>query len=170
MNLPREFLIDRSLLAFPPDRVGAEILEDVTADPEVVNALSELRSLGYQVALDDFRLGDGRNELLPLANIVKVDVLAIDEAELEHTAQVLRAIDITMLAEKVETVADFERCRKLGFELFQGYFFARPELVAVSMREETGSFPFSQSFTALSATWSGSGAPSRAIRLSPTSC
>lgn len=136
VNLPREFLIDRSLLAFPPDRVGAEILEDVTADPEVVNALSELRSLGYQIALDDFRLGDGRNELLPLADIVKVDVLAIDEAELEHTAQVLRAIDITMLAEKVETVADFERCRKLGFELFQGYFFARPELVAARRLDE----------------------------------
>lgn len=136
VNLPRDFLIDRSLLAFPPDRVGAEVLEDVEADEEVIDALVELRALGYQVALDDFRLGDGRNELLPYADIVKVDVLELDPVELERTARVLRSIDVTLLAEKVETTEDFERTHRFGFELFQGYFFARPELVAARRLDE----------------------------------
>jgi EAL and modified HD-GYP domain-containing signal transduction protein len=136
VNLPAEFLLDRSLLAFPPERVAAEILEDVEANGEVIAALKELRSLGYKVALDDFQLGDGRNELLPYCDVVKVDVLELDTVELERTARVLRSIDVTMLAEKVETIADFERSRKFGFELFQGFFFARPELVAARRLDE----------------------------------
>lgn len=130
VNLPRELVVDRALLSFPPERVGAEILEDIQPDPEVLEALRELRGLGYRVALDDFTLADGRNKLLAHADIAKVDIQALEPAELSRTAAVLRSVGITMLAEKVETEAEFSRCAQLGFELFQGFFFARPELVA----------------------------------------
>lgn len=136
VNLPRRFVVERAILAFPPERVAAEILEDVSADPAVIEALEELRRLGYQIALDDFRLGDGRNDLLPYADIVKVDVQDLTPDELMRTVRVLKAINVTMLAEKVETIEEFNRCSDLGFHLFQGYFFARPELMAARRLDE----------------------------------
>lgn len=130
VNLPRQALLDRSLLAFPPFKVAAEVLEGIEVDAPLIEAIRELRTKGYRVALDDFTLRDGRNSLLPFADIVKVDLQLLDQDELRHTASVLRAMGVTMLAEKVETVEDFDLCTGLGFELFQGYFFAKPELVA----------------------------------------
>lgn len=130
VNLPREALIERALLAFPPTKVAAEVLEGIDIDAELIAAIRELRSLGYRVALDDFTLRDGRNSLLPLADVVKVDLQLLEAGELRHTASVLRSMGVTMLAEKVETSAEFDQCARLGFELFQGYFFARPELVS----------------------------------------
>ncbi len=130
VNLPRDLIIERALLAFPPDRVGGEILEDVEADPEVLGAVKELRDLGYQLALDDYRPGHDRDAFLPYVDVVKVDIMGLTADELRQTARKLRAAGVTLLAEKVETQDEFELCDSLGFELFQGYFFARPELVA----------------------------------------
>jgi EAL and modified HD-GYP domain-containing signal transduction protein len=130
VNLPRETVLERALLSFPPSRVAAEILEDAEIDAQLIEAIRELRTLGYRVALDDFTLQDGRNALLPFADIVKVDLQLLTSEELGLTASVLRSMGITMLAEKVETAEEFDQCARLGFELFQGYFFARPELVS----------------------------------------
>ncbi len=130
VNLPRDLIVERALLAFPPDRVGGEILEDVEPDPEVLAAVKELRDLGYQLALDDYRPGHDRDAFLPYVDVVKVDIMGLTPDELRQTVRKLRMSDVTLLAEKVETQDEFELCEALGFELFQGYFFARPELVA----------------------------------------
>jgi EAL and modified HD-GYP domain-containing signal transduction protein len=130
VNLPRETILERALLSFPPSRVAAEVLEDAEIDSSLIEAIRELRTLGYRVALDDFTLRDGRNGLLPFADIVKVDLQLLTPEELGHTASVLRSMGITLLAEKVETAEEFDQCARLGFELFQGYFFAKPELVS----------------------------------------
>lgn len=130
VNLPRSFIVDRALLAFPPERVGAEVLEDVAVDGEVIDALRELRRLGYSIALDDYVPGDHRIGLVPYVDIVKVDIRRATPAELASTARLLRSMGVRILAEKVETADEFDRCSRLDFDLFQGYFFARPELVA----------------------------------------
>jgi EAL and modified HD-GYP domain-containing signal transduction protein len=130
VNLPRELIVSRALMAFPPDRVAAEVLEDVTPDVEVMEALADLRGAGYRVALDDFAEGDPRRVLVPFVDIVKVDLAVIEPDNLAEVIRPLRSAGVTLLAEKVETPADFQRCAELGFALFQGYFFARPELVA----------------------------------------
>ena len=82
---------------------------------------------GFTIALDDFRLTPETEQLIRYAGMVKIDVL-------EHTDRALEDLverqghytGLTLMAEKVETRADWLRCRLLGFEAFQGYFFARP--------------------------------------------
>lgn len=132
VNMPRAVLFDEKIGAYSPRRLGVEVLEDVEPDGALISALAGLRNRGYRVALDDFVLGIGRDVLLTQADVIKVDVLEHEDAELARVADLLRATGLVMLAEKVETWETMELCRSLGFEMFQGFFFARPEMMAGS--------------------------------------
>jgi EAL and modified HD-GYP domain-containing signal transduction protein len=113
-----------------PDRFVLEILETVTFDAQLVRRLSELRRAGFQVALDDVsELSEGLLSVLPHADIVKIDFLLTPRPALPKLAAVVRAQRKTLIAEKVETREDFALARDLGFDLFQGYFFARPQVL-----------------------------------------
>ena len=130
LNVSREFLMSVRPLPLPPDRVVIELLENQVIDEELLTVLRELVADGFTIALDDFRYTPEAEPLLDLARIVKLDVLALDEDELLDQVAMLRRRRprLSLLAEKVETRADFDRCRILGFDAFQGYFFARPSL------------------------------------------
>ena len=124
----------RQLILEPPPfdhrRITIEVLEDVEVDALLVDRLRELRATGFTIALDDFVYGPQYEPLLELATIVKLDIRAHDHAGLAVQVALAGRPGITLLAEKVETHAEFQRCRALGFELFQGYFFAMPELIS----------------------------------------
>lgn len=130
INFEREMLVEGWYDLLDPASVVIELLEDVPVDEEVERACRRLVAGGYKLALDDFVIGGPHEALVDLASIVKVDVLARDLDELSAATASLRARGVRLLAEKVETTAVHEECRKLGFQFFQGYFFSRPEIVA----------------------------------------
>jgi c-di-GMP phosphodiesterase len=103
-----------------------EILEGVEASAEGLKAVARLRARGIHIALDDFAFQAGVMPFLEHADYVKVDVLAAG-AGLAALADRLRPYGIPMIAEKVETLIVANACADLGFQYFQGYFFARPE-------------------------------------------
>src|SRR4029079_13574267 len=82
---------------------------------------------GYVLALDDFVFEPGYEPLLGLASIVKLDVLGKSPTEIRELIDRVRPFGVRCLAERVEDAATRAECATLGFELFQGYFFARPE-------------------------------------------
>ena len=129
INIPRNVLVNGIYEFFPPERVVLELLETIEADEEVLCAIERARSLGFKIALDDFVLTGRTKDLVPLADFVKLDVLAFDEEGLQNAVRQLARPGLRLLAEKVETHEVFQRTGKLGCELFQGYFFARPQLV-----------------------------------------
>ena len=129
VNLTRNLLLDDESLPLPPERAVLEVLEDVPVDAALLQALGRLRARGYTIALDDFVLDPGREALLEHARIVKLDLQRLTAPELDAHITALRPYDLTLLAEKVETHAELEQCRALGFEYFQGYFFSRPKIV-----------------------------------------
>ncbi len=129
INLTRNFILDGHCVSLPSDRVVLEVLEDVTADPEIVRALKDLLARGYLIALDDFVNEDSLRPLVDLADIVKVDVLGIERAVLKQRVSALSGFDVALLAEKVETQEDFDFCNGLGFDYFQGFFFCKPNLI-----------------------------------------
>jgi EAL and modified HD-GYP domain-containing signal transduction protein len=133
INTPVELLNDPTILLLPPKRVVLEVLEDVEPTEELFNSLRTLRSKGYTIALDDF-VFDGRlDKLLPYCQIVKVEFPAADKSQLKKNVAKLKARGITTLAEKVEERDEQKLCMSCGFDLFQGYFFAKPELVSGSV-------------------------------------
>lgn len=130
VNVTRDVLLSEYIDALPPRRVVLEILEDVPPDRDVVDRLRGLRRAGYFIALDDFVPGTGRDELIEHANLVKLDVLGKPADAIRAEADAVRPLCGRLLAEKVETIDQFELCKALGFVRFQGFFLARPNVVS----------------------------------------
>jgi len=129
MNFTRDMLMSRAYTLIPPESVVVELLETVEPDEDVEQACEDMVSSGYALALDDFVWRPDYRRLLELATIVKVDVLNQPAAKLDEIAQRLAPYDVRLLAERVETADVRATCIGLGYELFQGYFYARPEMV-----------------------------------------
>ncbi len=125
----------RNLLVYPPElpasQLVIEVLEDTQPDPELLQALGKLKDKGYRIALDDFLLTEHSKQLLPFADIIKIDILQLDEAKLREHIQELKSYnsELKFIAEKVETHEQFALCSELDFDYFQGYFLSRPQLV-----------------------------------------
>ncbi len=130
LNVSREVLLSDAIELLPKDSVVFEVLEHVELDAAVRRRLMQLRKRGFRIAFDDF-VADGEREFaLDLADYIKIDVLQYEPASLARLTRRLRRAPVVLLAEKVEEHRQAERCRKLGFELFQGYYFARPRTVS----------------------------------------
>jgi EAL and modified HD-GYP domain-containing signal transduction protein len=129
INLTRDFILQDYSPVFPAARVVLEVLEDVTVDAALLAAVGSLSAQGYTIALDDFIYHESLQPLVEIADIVKVDILALDRTALQEHVTLLRQFDVKLLAEKVETQDDFKYCKDLGFDYFQGYFFCKPEVV-----------------------------------------
>jgi len=129
INIPEAALVadDWSLL----DRASCviEVLETVQVNAETTAAMQRLAAAGYEIALDDFVDQPEYAVFLDKARVVKLDVLGKDPIALEPEVRRLRARGLTVLAERIETPQVYDACRCAGFELFQGYYFARPEIV-----------------------------------------
>jgi len=128
INVTRNVLLNGGLDSLPSERVGLEVLETASVDRILLEKLRTLRARGFTIALDDFTYSRERAGLLEHADIVKLDVLALDDASLERHVGLLKRHGVKLLAEKVETHTMHARALALGFDLFQGYFFARPEI------------------------------------------
>src|SRR3712207_3826121 len=130
VNVSREFLLAVDPLPFAPDQVVLELTEDShAAEPTLLARLDALRAEGWTLALDDFTFDPSLAPLLERAAIVKLDVLAHPGAALDAQLAAIAPYDLLLVAEKVETHEQFARCASLGFERFQGHFFARPRLL-----------------------------------------
>ncbi len=130
INITREVLSKEYIHLFPSELVVPEILEDIPPEPDVLEACAKLKKAGFLVALDDFVCLEGYEPLADLADIVKVDFMAADETAQRELARSLGQKKVTLLAEKVETHEDFQRAVEMGYQYFQGYFFAKPEILS----------------------------------------
>lgn len=129
INFGKTMLVEGSYELLDPSKIVVELLETVKVDESVREACRQLAAKGYRLALDDFAEGGPHEELVPHAEILKIDVLGRDLDELGKVIEPYLERGVTLLAEKVETEEVHKRCRDLGFALFQGYFYSRPELV-----------------------------------------
>ncbi|MFM0519669.1 MULTISPECIES: EAL and HDOD domain-containing protein [Caballeronia] len=131
VNMSRELLFDDIVHIMQPERFVLELLENITFDDSLFKRCAQLRNAGFRFALDDVvRLDDALLAALPSVDIVKVDFLAADHDHLPELAAAVKRRGKLLVAEKVETPDDFTQARKLGFDFFQGYFFARPQVLS----------------------------------------
>lgn len=129
INLTRSFVTSSASLPFPKDRVVLEILENIHPDAEVVSGARNLAEQGYSLALDDFIFSEALKPLIKLAQFVKIDLMALSREQLDEHVALLRSYNVKLLAEKIETQEQFEHCKTLGFDYFQGYFLSKPNIV-----------------------------------------
>jgi EAL and modified HD-GYP domain-containing signal transduction protein len=127
INFPMELLVDVPDLPLPPNLVVIEVLEDVRAEPAVVEGIRKLRARGHRIALDDYSPQVSDPRLLEYADIVKLEITHPPAAELAKLVKELKPRGVQLIAENVETPEDFESCVALGFTGFQGYFLQHPQ-------------------------------------------
>jgi len=131
LNVDAEMLHSRQLDALPVDRLVLELLETVAIDDRIIERCRELKQRGFRLALDDVSSYDDCHEpLFEMADIIKIDLPLLDQAELAALVRRLRPYTGKLLAEKVETWERVQECMALGFQLFQGFVLARPSLLA----------------------------------------
>jgi len=129
VNCTRDTLIKGLVTLLPSTTTVVEVLETVPADPDVVAACQSLKEAGYALALDDYVADDPREALAEMADIIKVEMQLTTEEQRAVMIKRFAPWHCRMLAEKIETHAEFMRARDQGFVYFQGYFFRRPEMM-----------------------------------------
>jgi EAL and modified HD-GYP domain-containing signal transduction protein len=92
VNFGRELLLSDRILKLPPQRIVIEVLETVEPDAEIIEALKTLHHRGFKLALDDFVWEPGREVLLPLVDVVKLDFGAIAPEARADAVQRVRAL------------------------------------------------------------------------------
>lgn len=135
INFTQKMLLRDIPFSFPRDFLVVELLETVQPIPEIISACEKLKYDGYLLALDDFHFHIDFEPLFPYLDIIKVDFI---ETPAEERGRIIQRISdnikdetnkIKFLAEKVETIEDFNHAMELGYTYFQGYFFSRPRIM-----------------------------------------
>ncbi|MCC7546540.1 MAG: EAL domain-containing protein [Burkholderiales bacterium] len=131
INLSAPLLMSDVVELLPRNKMVLEILETVHVTETLTQRCRALKRAGFTLALDDFT---GREPefkpLLDIVDIVKVDVQQMDGDALRATTARLKRFGVRLLAEKVDTRERANQCMALGYDLFQGYYFARPSIIS----------------------------------------
>jgi len=131
INLTHNHILQMAEQPLPElkDRLVLEILEDIKAENEIVAAVQKLAKNGFTIALDDFIYSESLQPLVEISDIIKIDLMALTKEELEQHVKQLSDGKRKLLAEKVETQEEFDHCKQLGFDYYQGYFFCKPQII-----------------------------------------
>ena len=129
INLTYDFLTGENKIPELPNQLVIEVLEDIEITENLISAVKKLSDKGYMIALDDFIYHEKKLPLVEIADIIKIDILQLDENDLREHVKKLRPYNVRLLAEKVETQEEYELCKELEFDYFQGYFFCKPKIV-----------------------------------------
>lgn len=126
INIHLDLLLSEILELLPVAQTVLELLEMIQLDDQVLTRCRELKEMGFTLALDDHEYNPANVEIYSVVDIIKIDILMTGMDALPEMVRQLRKFSVKILAEKVETVEQFQICHDLGIDLFQGYFFERP--------------------------------------------
>ncbi len=129
INFHTNTLLDKFPGFLQKENVCIEVLETVDVTESLVSACRKSFELGYSIALDDHDFDNKWEFLLPFISLIKVDIQQQPLITLPIRLKYFKANNMPLLAERVETQEEYERCLELGFSFFQGYFFERPEII-----------------------------------------
>jgi len=131
INVNPELLMSDMIHLLPKTQVVLELRATAEITGEVVRRCAELKQAGYLLALDDVTSVDDKiKPLLPIVSMAKVDLQRVDAETLPRIVVALKPWPVLLVAERVDSVEQASRCMALGFEMFQGYFFARPQIIS----------------------------------------
>ena len=132
INADPDLIMSNIISLLPCKHVVLELREPTSITPEFMQRCNELKQKGYQFALDNIIAMNSRVEqLLPIVSVVKVNILALEKTQLAELVAELNRWPVLLLALKVEDREQETRCMQLGFQMFQGYYFAKPEVMSV---------------------------------------
>lgn len=131
ININGDLIRSDLINLLPQKHVVLEISSSEIIDDELIAHCTELKKSGYQFALTGVTsVNENVQRILPLINIVKIDVSRLSQIELTELVKQMKRWPVLFLAEKVESHDTANQCMHIGFEMFQGYFYAKPESIS----------------------------------------
>ena len=128
-NVTAELLMSDLLEILPREQIVIELLETIEFTDAIVARCIELKGKGFSLALDDHIYDPLCEPLYQIVDYVKIDILQVPQSDLADIVRMLKKQPVILLVEKVEDAEQFKTCLDLGFQLFQGYYFARPSVL-----------------------------------------
>ena len=129
INASEQLLQEVDTLPIPPKKVILEMPSTIDVSLQLFDTLKKLSAMGFTIAIDDCIDKANLKPLVPLANFIKVDVRRINQHKARSYLKKLQKLNKPLLALKVESLAEYEAYRDLGFSYFQGYFLSRPRIL-----------------------------------------
>lgn len=129
INITEDFILDEELTPMYENKTILEVLEDIKPSEEIFKGVKRLKEKGYRIALDDFIYSAEYDDLLSIADFVKLDVLRLSEDDIRHELDCLKTFNVKVIAEKIETPEMYDFCKSLDFDFYQGFYFCKPQLV-----------------------------------------
>jgi EAL and modified HD-GYP domain-containing signal transduction protein len=126
-NMTRRMLAEDLAALLPPTQSVIEILHTLEPDPAVIDRCKELKKRGYMIAVDAYTARRNMMPLMLLADIIKVDFRSTDESEQASCVQRYGKPNVKLLADRVESHAELDRARRVGYTLYEGPFFCKPQ-------------------------------------------
>lgn len=129
INVDSDLLLSDAIEILPPELIGLDLVDGINFTPEIVARCRGLKERGFTLALDGHEYTPELAELYDLVDIFKIDLFRTPASSLTQQLTQLRSHPFKLLAEKVDSSEAFNQCQRLGFDYFQGYFFARPSVM-----------------------------------------
>lgn len=131
INVNGEMLMNSVIELLPRGSVTLELIGLSGISDSFIQRCQHLRGGGMKLAIGDYTSESEAKRLLPFVDTVEISMADCDAPLLERTVREIRhAGNARLLAKKVETAEQFRLALEMGFDFFQGYYFARPHLVA----------------------------------------
>lgn len=141
VNVDHDVLLSGIIDSLSPDHFVIELLEGIDLNHRVIKKIKLLHTKGFRFALDDF---DCKMETIKKYNVIykHIDYVKIDMSLAEYAITLrliprLHELKMKVLAEKVETQEEYRQYTRDGFDLFQGYYLKRPEVIEIEVIAET---------------------------------
>ncbi|HEY0563052.1 MAG TPA: EAL domain-containing protein [Methylophilus sp.] len=126
INVNEIMLHSEMIELMPPEKTVLEILSTVVVSEPVLQRVAQLRSLKYKISLDNPQQSNAPLALAKLADFIKIDCHSYTVPELKKFYAQYNSPNVKLVAEKVETIEQFENCKEIGFKTYQGYYFSHP--------------------------------------------
>ncbi|MBL0011702.1 MAG: HDOD domain-containing protein [Nitrosomonas sp.] len=131
IKVDTELLMHDAICMLPKKHVVLEILRSVEINDAIIHRCTFLKQKGYQLALSNVVQLDKRfDRIMPLINVVKINITALKQNDLISLIRKLKRSPVLFLAEKVENQEIARNCIALNFQMLQGFYFAKPEIIS----------------------------------------
>lgn len=151
INFDEIFIHSEAVELIKPDRMIVEMLENIEVSSNLIVRLTDIKAMGYSIALDDFAQTLKTYPLTPLADIIKYDIMVTPLDTIVDDIPAGLAQGKILLAEKVETQDEYVKAKAMGFTLFQGYFFSKPRIAGRSFRATPSQIQYLQLMSEINA-------------------
>ncbi|WP_333608506.1 EAL and HDOD domain-containing protein [Arsukibacterium sp.] len=130
INFTLDTLLKKYPSMLPKEQIVVEILETVQPGKRLLSECQQLKEQGYTIALDDYIHQNVWRHFYPYIDIIKIDLRTTTSETINLVKEAIADFPhIKLLAEKVETFAEFQQAMDMGFSYFQGFFFSLPEMM-----------------------------------------